>query len=39
MVVDGEPSNRKITLPDDLEWAREMLGAMNEIDTDGPATP
>ena len=39
VVVDGEPSNRKITLPDDLEWAREMLGAMNEIDTDGPATP
>lgn len=25
VVVDGEPSNRKITTPDDLEWAREQV--------------
>jgi 2-C-methyl-D-erythritol 4-phosphate cytidylyltransferase len=25
VVVEGEPSNRKITLPDDLEWARQRV--------------
>jgi 2-C-methyl-D-erythritol 4-phosphate cytidylyltransferase len=27
VVVDGETANRKITLPEDLEWARTMVGA------------
>ncbi len=27
VVVDGEPRNRKITHPDDLEWARRQLVA------------
>jgi 2-C-methyl-D-erythritol 4-phosphate cytidylyltransferase len=26
VVVDGEADNRKITVPDDLAWAREFLG-------------
>jgi 2-C-methyl-D-erythritol 4-phosphate cytidylyltransferase len=25
VVVEGEPTNRKITLPDDLEWARQRI--------------
>lgn len=27
VVVDGEATNRKITVPEDLEWARELDGA------------
>jgi 2-C-methyl-D-erythritol 4-phosphate cytidylyltransferase len=27
VVVTGEPMNRKITVPDDLEWARRMAAA------------
>ena len=27
VVVDGEATNRKITVPEDLEWARELVGA------------
>jgi len=26
VVVDGEPDNRKLTVPDDLEWARLRIG-------------
>lgn len=34
VVVDGDPRNRKITHPDDLEWARRQLVA----DLTGPAS-
>lgn len=34
VVVDGEPRNRKITHPDDLEWARQQLVA----DPTGPTS-
>lgn len=27
VVVDGDPNNRKITVPDDLEWARQFVAA------------
>ena len=34
VVVEGEPTNRKITLPDDLDWARRLVAdeAANEED-------
>ena len=31
VIVDGSPDNRKITVPDDLEWARRRV---DELDRD-----
>ena len=31
VVVDGEATNRKITVPDDLAWARELLTARQAV--------
>ena len=31
VVVDGEATNRKITVPDDLAWARDLLATRGEV--------
>jgi 2-C-methyl-D-erythritol 4-phosphate cytidylyltransferase len=40
IVVAGHPTNRKITEPDDLEWARGQLAQRNSTDsTQSGSTP
>lgn len=37
VVVEGDPLNRKITHPDDLEWARGVVAAERAVTEDGGA--
>ena len=34
VVVDGDPVNRKITLPDDMEWARQRVTMSGSVSND-----